>query len=93
MPNQNVTGSKTTTPRRGASSAWLVGSALVRAPAASDRAELATLRAIVQAMRIMVGIVFAATVFDNLRQHGYTEAGYRRTIDGYLAHGDRKSVV
>lgn len=45
------------------------------------------MRAVVQAMRIMVGVVFAATVFDNLRQHGYTEAGYRRTIDVYLAHG------
>ena len=64
----------------------------MRARAASDCAELATLRAVVQAMRIMVGIVFAATVFDTLRQHGYTEAGYRRTIDTYLAHGTQPGI-
>ncbi len=55
----------------------------------ADAGELAVLRAVVQALRVMVGVVFAATVFDNVHHHNYSEAGYRRLIDSYLTRGNQ----
>jgi hypothetical protein len=59
--------------------------------ASPSSGEVVFLRSTVQALRIMVGVVFAATVFDNLHHHNYGSQGYRRLINGYLEHGNQPS--
>lgn len=48
--------------------------------------EIAALRASLNAMRALVGAVFAYTVFDNFSHHNYSAGGYRHLISGYLRH-------
>lgn len=50
--------------------------------------EIAVLRASVNAMRALVGAVFAYTVFDNFSHHNYSASGYRHLIAGYLRHNN-----
>ena len=45
------------------------------------------LRTPAQVLRILVGMVFAFSFFDNIAHHNYTSAGYRRLIEHYLERG------
>ena len=52
----------------------------------------AALKTPIQALRIMLGMLFVAQFWDNVHYHRLGEVGYRKLIDGYVAHSDSPGV-